>query len=1051
MLELRRIVKDYRTGDTSVRALNGISLRFRRNEFVSILGPSGCGKTTLLNIIGGLDQYTSGDLVIGGVSTKKYNDADWDAYRNHSIGFVFQSYNLIPHQTVLANVELALTLSGISPSVRRARAIRALRDVGLGSQINKKPSQLSGGQMQRVAIARALVNDPDIILADEPTGALDTATSVQIMEILKKISRRKLIIMVTHNPELAKEYSSRIISMVDGRVTNDTNPCWGGGFDEARGGSDIKKKKRRNPFSINTDDVERFHMSGTGLRSSQRKRKKSMSFFTALSLSLNNLMTKKARTFMVSFAGSIGIIGIALILSVSTGVNNYINAVQRETLASYPIQLLAESTDLSSLITSMMEATEEKELNHELDKVYESTIMADLMKSLTQTKTNKNDLKAFKQFLESEKGDSFREYLSAVQYQYNFNWTVLTKDKDNKVIKSDVMELFKNLPGFTMDSSASDSMMGGMGSAMTGSFNVWQEMLPALDASDDSVSINSLITSEYDVIRGEWPDQYNEIVLVINKQNEISDLALYALGLKNRKDILASIFSSQENETANGETSDAEPQGWAYDEFLGMEFFVVLPYECYAQDPLNPGTYEDVSKRPNGLEDLYTIVKDHSEKDMSDIDRTGMKLKISGIIRPKENSSASILSGTIAYTSKLTEVALQKNAEKNELLKKQTANDDAKKWDVFTGKPFQTEEQEPTLEKMKEAVDAYFAANEEEKNKVFIDRFCTPSEEEMAEEIEQAYNDLISNPQQLAATVTMFMQQQGSTPEEVQETLAMLETYPPEQLRTFIYEPFKAGYIKQVSDAKRQYIEALKMQNAKLFEEMRDTAMKDLSDDEYIAFYDEYCSTEVSKSTLEKNLALLGNVSLDSPSTINLFCNTFEDKDIIAELINDYNNDVGESQKIKYTDYVALLMSSVTTIVDAITYVLIAFVAISLVVSSIMIGIITYISVLERTKEIGILRAIGASKKDIRRVFNAETLIVGFVAGALGIGITLGLNVVINIILFKLTGLANLKAVLPPVAALVLVGISMALTLIAGIFPSGFAAKRNPVEALRTE
>ena len=1045
MLELRRIVKDYRTGDTSVRALNGISLRFRRNEFVSILGPSGCGKTTLLNIIGGLDQYTSGDLVIGGVSTKKYNDADWDAYRNHSIGFVFQSYNLIPHQTVLANVELALTLSGISPSVRRARAIRALRDVGLGSQINKKPSQLSGGQMQRVAIARALVNEPDIILADEPTGALDTATSVQIMEILKKISRRKLIIMVTHNPELAKEYSSRIISMVDGRVTNDTNPCWGGGFDEARGSSDIKKKKRRNPFSINTDDVERFHMSGTGLRSARGKRKKSMSFFTALSLSLNNLMTKKARTFMVSFAGSIGIIGIALILSVSTGVNNYINAVQRETLASYPIQLMAESTDLSSLITSMMEATEEKELDHELDKVYESTIMADLMTSLQKTQVNKNDLKAFKQFLESEKGDSFREYLSAVQYQYNFNWTVLTKDRNEKVIKSDAMELFKNLPGFTTDSSATDSMMDGMGSTMMGSFNVWQEMLPALDADEDAVSINSLITSEYDVIRGEWPDQYNEIVLVVNKRNEVSDLALYALGLKTQSDIFASLMPKDPDETS--EDSDEEPQGWDYDEFIGMEFFVVLPYECYAQDPLNPGTYEDVSKRPNGLSDLYAIVKDHSEKDMSDIDRTGMKLKISGIIRPKENSSASILSGTIAYTSKLTEVALQKNAEKNELLKKQTANEDAKKLDVFTGKPFQTKE--PTLEEMKAAVNKYFAENEEELNSVFIDRFCTPSEEE----IEQAYNSLVSNPQQLAAMVTMALKQQGKTDAEIQEALAMLNNLPPEQLRTFLYADFKAGYIEQTGTAKRQYIESLKVENPTLFEQMRDTAMSEenISDDDYIAFYDKYCNTEFSKSTLEKNLALLGNVSLDSPSTINLFCNTFEDKDMIADLINGYNDDVEEAQEIKYTDYVALLVSSVTTIVDAITYVLIAFVAISLVVSSIMIGIITYISVLERTKEIGILRAIGASKKDIRRVFNAETLIVGFVAGALGIGITLGLNVVINIILFKLTGLANLKAVLPPVAALVLVGISMALTLIAGIFPSGFAAKRNPVEALRTE
>ncbi|MBR5120639.1 MAG: ABC transporter ATP-binding protein, partial [Clostridia bacterium] len=531
MLELRRIVKDYHTGDTRVRALAGINLRFRKNEFVSILGPSGCGKTTLLNIIGGLDQYTSGDLVIGGVSTKEYTDADWDTYRNHSIGFVFQSYNLIPHQTVLANVELALTLSGISPNERKSRAIRALRDVGLANQINKKPSQLSGGQMQRVAIARALVNNPDIILADEPTGALDTATSVQIMEILRKISRRKLIIMVTHNPELAKEYSSRIISMVDGHVTNDTNPCWGGNsFDapahEKGAARRTSKKNRGSLFSIDLNDVEKYGLGGTGLKSSRTaKHKKSMSFLTALSLSLNNLMTKKARTFMVSFAGSIGIIGIALILSVSTGVNNYINAVQRDTLASYPIQLMAESTDLTSLITTMMQTSEEKETDRTLDKVYESTIIVELMNSLNSADTNKNDLKSFKTHLEST--EAFKEYLTAIQYQYDFNWSILAKDTSGGILKSDVMELINAIYGGGMSNSTAGSMMsgfGGMGSAMTSTFNVWQEMLPGVDENEP---INSIIKDEYDLIYGDWPTEYNEVVLVVNKQNEIIDLALY--------------------------------------------------------------------------------------------------------------------------------------------------------------------------------------------------------------------------------------------------------------------------------------------------------------------------------------------------------------------------------------------------------------------------------------------------------------------------------------------------------------------------------------------
>ena len=1022
MLELKRIVKDYHAGDTSVRALAGINLRFRRNEFVSILGPSGCGKTTLLNIIGGLDQYTSGDLIINGVSTKEYTDADWDTYRNHSIGFVFQSYNLIPHQTVLANVELALTLSGISLNERKSRAIRALRDVGLAAHINKKPSQLSGGQMQRVAIARALVNNPDIILADEPTGALDTNTSVQIMEILKKISRRKLIIMVTHNPDLAKEYSNRIISMVDGRITNDSNPCWGGNSVDSPA---RKASKKKNPLSslfspITAADVDKHGLSGTGIQTARStKRKKSMSFWTALSLSFNNLLTKKARTFMVSFAGSIGIIGIALILSVSTGVNNYINAVQRDTLASYPIQLMAETTDLSSIITSMMQTSEEKEKDRPLDKVYESTIIVDLMNSLNTADTNKNDLKAFKEHLEST--EEFKEYLTAIQYEYNFNWSVLVKDADGNVVKSDVMELINAIYGGGMSDSAAGSMMGGMGSPMMDSFNVWQEMLPGVEEDE---TINSLIKDEYDLIYGEWPTAYNEVVLVVNKQNEISDLALYALGLRTEKEIMEALMAAGKGETVD--TSLAK--SWSYEELCDMDFRLFLQSECY-QKQLD-GTYANISNTDSGLAYLFDNAK------------LGIDIKISGIVRPSEDTSSAILSGTIAYTSELTKYAIEKTAT-SELLQAQIDNPET---DILTGKPFKTEGTvELTPAQKKEAVLAQMALMDDAtKLAMFTKLISTPTEEQVTAEFDKTI--AAAGGLRNFAVMAMMQQSPGMTMEQAQAAIenANLDD---DTLYYTLYQPFKETYSKQYAAQVGQMLQGKTPEELMV---MMNQTMATLGDKEFAALYDEYLDN-YSESTYEKNLVLLGNVSLDSPSAIYLYCDTFENKDLIADLITKYNEGVDEEQQINYTDYVALLMSSVTTIVDAITYVLIAFVAISLVVSSIMIGIITYISVLERTKEIGILRAIGASKKDIRRVFNAETLIVGFVAGALGIVITLGLNVVINIILFNLTGLVDLKAVLPPAAALILVGISMALTLIAGIFPSGFAAKRNPVEALRTE
>ena len=743
-----------------------------------------------------------------------------------------------------------------------------------------------------------------------------------------------------------------------------------------------------------------------------------MSFATALSLSLNNLMTKKARTFMVSFAGSIGIIGIALILSVSTGVNNYINAVQRETLASYPIQLLAESTDLSSLITTMMEVNENKDPNRELNKVYESTIIVDLMNSINSAETNKNDLKSFKEYLEST--EEFKEYLTAIQYQYDFKWSVLTKDAENAVIKSDAMELINALYGGGMNDSTAGSMMnmGGIGSSMTSGFNVWQEMLPGLGEGE---TINSLITDEYELIHGSWPTEYNQVVIVVNKQNEISDLALYALGLRTEREIMEALEA-----TFKGEILDvSEAKNWTYEEICAMNFRLFLQSECYQQQL--DGTYTDISKSKAGLEFLYNS------------NQLGVDLQVSGIIRPKEDSSSSLLSGTIAYTSKLTEYAIEKTAT-SKLLQAQIAN---KEIDVLTGKKFKDAETEVlTPSQKKEKVNEKLAAmSTSEKLDMFKKLISTPDEEM----IEEQFDAYLAENGGLRPFALAMLQSQGMTLDEAQKFMNSMDD---ETLYYNFYQRFRETVVQEHVNQINQMF-ATKTHEELLL--MMEQTLATLTDEDFAEIYDK---TFYSDSTLEKNLALLGNVDFDSPSAINLYCDTFEDKDTVAGLITKYNEREGvkgTEKEIKYTDYVALLMSSVTTIVDAITYVLIAFVAISLVVSSIMIGIITYISVLERTKEIGILRAIGASKKDIRRVFNAETLIVGFVAGALGIGITLGLNVVINIILFNLTGLASLKAVLPPVAALILVGISMSLTLIAGIFPSGFAAKRNPVEALRTE
>ena len=857
MLRLENIKKDYVTGDSKVEALKGITLQFRKNEFVSILGQSGCGKTTLLNIIGGLDRYTSGDLVINGKSTKEFKDRDWDSYRNHSVGFVFQTYNLIPHQSILANVELALTLSGVSKSERRKKAIKALEDVGLKEQINKKPNQLSGGQMQRVAIARALVNDPEIILADEPTGALDTKTSVQVMEILKKIAKDRLIIMVTHNPDLAEKYSSRIIKILDGKIIDDSNPY-----------SKEEEKKEDRTSKVNS--------------------KVSMNFLTALSLSLNNLMTKKGRTFLTSFAGSIGIIGIALILSLSSGMQTYINRVEEDTLSSYPITVQEETIDMASMMTSLM--GEAEDTVHEDGKIYSRNIVNDMLSTIS-TKIQSNNLEEFKKYLDDENSE-IRNYTNAVQYSYNLDLNIYKEntDEDSKddYVQVNPSQIFSKLG------------MDGMENMMLAETNVWQELLDNQE----------LLQSQYDVIAGKWPENYNEVVLVVDENNEILDYTLYALGILNQDELEGKYQKIQDGE----EVEEEEQKSYTYEELLNTEFKVLLNTDYYEKDG---DIWIDNSDD-----------KDYIKEKLEDAE----EIKIVGIIRPSEGTVATAMSGTVGYTKELTEHVINKINDAK-IVKEQKENPDI---NVFTGTKF---------------------------------------------------------------------------PED----------------------PDVAFDFSSLTDEQRMHLASL-------------------NQEEMAALMQQY--TENASATYEENLEKMGVVNLDNPSAISIYPIDFESKDAIATSIENYNqkqrNEGKEENVITYTDLVGTMMSSVSTIIDAISYVLIAFVAISLVVSSIMIGIITYISVLERTKEIGILRSIGASKKDISRVFNAETFIVGLGAGILGIVVTLILNIPINMIIKAVTDIGGLSS-LPVVGGVVLVIISMLLTVIAGLIPARMASKKDPVEALRTE
>lgn len=849
MLELKKITKKYKTGNLIQLALNDVSIKFRNNEFVSILGPSGSGKTTLLNIIGGLDQYTSGDLIINEKSTKKFKDRDWDTYRNHRVGFVFQSYNLIPHQTALSNVELALTLSGISKEERRKRAKKALKDVGLEAHIHKKPNQMSGGQMQRIAIARALVNDPDILLADEPTGALDSKTSLQIMELLSKIAKDRLVVMVTHNPELADKYSSRIIKLSDGKVTDDSNP--------------VKE---------NDENRKEIH---------KKNKKTSMSFLTALSLSFNNLLTKKGRTILTSFAGSIGIIGIALILSISTGVSNYIDKVEKETLSSYPIMIEEKSVDTTSLLSSLMGTN--KKVEHDKDKIYTNTIMKDMINTMTN-EIQTNNLEEFKKYIDSS---NMKDYTTDIQYIYNLDLQLFKKDTENEIVQVNPNKIYESM--------GIEGMIGlNTGYSMFSNYNnVFKELM----------NNKELLKNQYDLLAGNWPKKYNEVVIIVDDNNEISDYTLYALGLKDQNEIKDIM-----NKVMNGEEVVSEVNEYTYEDLLDLSFKLVLNNNYYVKEK---GIWKDMSKDNNYLKQLID---------------NGIDINVVGIIRPNEESITEEEYGSIGYTHDLTDYVINE-INNSDIVKEQRENPDI---NIFTGKEFN--------------------------NDVDINSLIDP------------------------------------------------------------------------------------------------TLYKTLSQEELVNYITEL--NESMKSTYEDNLIKLGSVDIDKPFGINIYPSDFESKEEISKMIEEYNQDKIDNKQddlvISYNDVVGMMLSSVTTIVDVISYVLIAFVSISLVVSSIMIGIITYISVLERTKEIGILRAMGASKKDISRVFNAETFIVGLIAGLFGIGITLLLNIPVNMIIKSITGISNI-AKLPLNGAIILVIISMLLTIIAGLIPSKMASKKDPVIALRTE
>ena len=931
MLEIKNITKDYKTGSDTVHALRGVSIAFRDSELVAILGHSGCGKTTLLNIIGGLDRYTSGDLTINGRSTKQYKDRDWDTYRNHSIGFIFQSYNLIPHQTVLANVELALTLSGVSKSERRRRAKEALEKVGLGDQINKRPNQMSGGQMQRVAIARALVNDPEILLADEPTGALDSETSIQIMELVKEIAKDRLVIMVTHNPDLATDYATRIVRLVDGEIKSDSDP-----------------------FAPTAEEAPKAAEKKTA-----KGKKTKMGFLTALSLSKNNLLTKKGRTFLTSFAGSIGIIGIALILSLSNGVQEYIDSVEQSTLASYPVQLDRQTMNYSGMMSSMMNVTDSTaNADRDPDRVYTNDLSTERMKTML-SEIKENNLNDFMDYLETNP-DNIMDSISEIKYGHKSKLYVYGRDVNDEIMRVNPSTTIQAMMGEQMAETVTG--MWGTMSTFTGMdinsrANVFEQLLS-----------NDRVNEQYETVAGHLPENYDEVVVIISEQNELSNLTLYTLGIRDQQELTDMMGHVLAGETWDLETGD---MSFSYDDLLGLTFTALTPSDFFKEN--DEGGYDDMS----GDQDF-----------MSEALKNGTELKVVGIIRPNGDSLLSAnATGGIGYTYALTEHMITK-ANESELVKKQQANPDV---DIFTGIEFPQKDEKP--------------------------------EEPMSQE-------------EAMAQVMEFM-----SPEQLAQIFGtVLQTLAPEQQAEIMQLPQEQQFAKLT-----EYAEPSKITGA---------VMSVLTPEQIAQLQEMTKEPEQTEATYEGNLELLGVDDLSAPDTIYIYAKDFDSKERLSDFISDYNqrmkDEDREEDAIEYTDYVGMLISGVSSTINAISYILIAFVAISLVVSSIMIGIITYISVLERTKEIGILRAMGASKGDISNVFNAETLIVGFAAGVIGILVTVLLNIPINMIIVKLTDIENMSK-LPPIAGAALVIISMLLTLIAGLFPASVAAKKDPVIALRTE
>ncbi len=1050
MLQIKNISKKYVTGDYTQVALNDVSLNLRNSEFVAILGPSGSGKTTLLNIIGGLDRYSSGDLIINGISTKKYTDRDWDSYRNHTIGFVFQNYNLIPHQSILANVELALTISGISKSERRKRAKEALEEVGLGEQLHKKPSQMSGGQMQRVAIARALVNNPDILLADEPTGALDSETSVQVMELIQKISKNRLVVMVTHNPELAEQYANRIIKLCDGKIESDTNP-----------------------YEVNEKDIKPPEHKNMG--------KSSMSFLTSLALSFNNLKTKKARTLLTSFAGSIGIIGIALILALSNGIQVYIDSIQRNTLTSYPITLETSTMDITSAMSGMVSSEEEKGPQKDPGKIYSNNSMASMIESFSSG-VWQNDLTSFNKFLNS-KNCKIKDYATSIQYTYNNIMNIYAIKEDgsyNQVSPSPITSMIEgmNVGGITLDSSILSSY--------DKIINPWQELMDN----------EELVREQYKLIDGSWPEKFNEVILIVDKNHEANDFVLQALGMTSTSEMMQALMAIQGNGSFETKSSS-----FTYDEIFDLEYKLVYEPEYYVYDR-ETNTWADKRDDKNHMKSLI---------------ETAVDIKIVGIVEPTDNALSAGATGGIGYLPSLTKhIITQTN--NSEIVKQQLANPEV---DVFTGLSFKTGKPveeiktiitntstgfvKPTISSMNKTsvptiaslstasatapsntidfgnlpsvteeelyamVDEKFSEEESTKVKeivqimlkttytrtdkqtlaAYFNEILEGQEIEGVGEIsgEQAVNylQLMDKPTKLKMLAAMISNVSSGELEDIPNVNEETSTGKPSEQE----KPNKPNKPTGTTDSSNGSSE---QENETTSPEKDETSSE--SEQENVGEIDTSKPSLYAKS-YEESLAMLGVVDVNTPKTINIYASDFEAKEKISEIINEYNDGLKKTGKedsvIKYTDYIGLMLSSVTTIVNVISYVLIAFVAVSLIVSSIMIGIITYISVLERTKEIGILRAIGASKRNISQVFNAETFIVGLCSGLIGIGFSALFIIPCNMIIHHVTGNEAMNAILPVNGALILIGLSMVLTVIAGLIPSQKAAKKDPVIALRTE